>query len=299
MTIEHRARTAEHHLIYLARPIDMGRVKPELVDYAIGELAAMAYTSYDPLGAFNVAGRPTGVINKVNEAAMTYSTGALAFLPAGVPTVGVPAEISYLNTTGKPVAIFSDNDDSWVVAGWRKGANTEVFPLDETGVSAGIDWLNSELARRDVVPYFEPDLITFEKKHEAATLPTRGYETDAGYDLYSCDDVFVPARGAALVPIGIAVDVPDGLWAQITGRSSTLKDLGLMVAPTVGVIDEGYTGELFAPVVSISDKPVYISSGQRVAQLILHEAAGQGYRPAWGVTRTKDRGANGFGSTGR
>jgi deoxyuridine 5'-triphosphate nucleotidohydrolase len=97
----------------------------------------------------------------------------------------------------------------------------------------------------------------------------------------------------------VAVDIPAGLWAQITGRSSTLQKLNLMVAPTAGVIDEGYTGELFAPVVSNSDSPVYITKGQRIAQLILHEAPGQRYVPAWGVCRDKTRGANGFGSTGR
>ena len=286
-------------LIYLAHPIDLGRAAPNLIEYAIGELQALGLTSYNPLGAFNVAGRPSGVINRVNEAAMRTATGAVAFLPKDVASVGVPFEISFLQTHGVPTLIISDQESSWVVAGWREHPTTAVYELTEEGISAGLDWLTDAVslatsAERDGV---EP--IVFEKKKAGAKLPTRGYRSDAGYDLYAVEDVLVPARGQADVSCGVAVDIPEGMWAEVRGRSSTLKHLGLMVAPTVGVIDEGYTGELFAPVVSVNDEPVKIEAGQRIAQLILHHAPGTEFRPAWGVTRNKERGANGFGSTGR
>src|SRR5690606_41883181 len=103
----------------------------------------------------------------------------------------------------------------------------------------------------------------------------------------------------AIVSCGGGVAMPEGVWAQITGRGSALQKLNGMVAPSAGVLDEGYTGELFAPVVSISDSDVIIESGQRIAQLILHHAPGQDFKPAWGTVRSKARGSNGFGSTGR
>lgn len=290
----------QDNLIYVARPIDLGRAKPDLVNYAIGELQALGYTSYDPLNAFNVAGKPTGVINKVNEAAMDAATAAVAFLPKDAASVGVPAEIGYLSAHGKPVAILSDHDASWVVSGWRSGDWTAVYDLTEDGISSAVDWMNTELCRRQVDGFFQvADPIIFEKVTDTATLPTKGYADDAGYDLYTSEDVFVPARGQAMVPCGVKVDIPEGMWAQITGRSSTLQKRNLMVAPTAGIIDEGYTGELFAPVVSISDVPTYIRSGERLAQLILHHAPGQSYTPTWGKVRAKERGSNGFGSTGR
>lgn len=290
----------KNDLIYLAHPIDLGRAKPDLIEYAIGELQSLGLPSYNPLGAFNVAGKPSGVINQVNEAAMKTATGAVAFLPSDARSVGVPAEISFLITHATPTLILSDlGSSSWVMAGWADGPLSGVYDLSEEGISAGLDWLTdamklvADLGGSDVEP------ITFEKKHDGAILPTKGYDLDAGYDLYAVEAVTIPARGQGQVSCGVAVDIPEGMWAQITGRSSTLKNLNLMVAPTVGVIDEEYTGELFAPVVSISDTDVVIEAGQRIAQLILHHAPGQDFRPIWGATRDKARGSNGFGSTGR
>lgn len=282
-------------LIYLARPIDLARVAPSLVDYAVGELQALGLPSYDPLGAFNAAGRPSGVINRVNEAAMRAATGAVAFLPKDASSVGVPSEIAFLQARGVPTLVVTDHTTSWVVAGWREHPTTQVQELTEEGISSGIDWLMETVSL--VGQQAEP--MVFERKNPNAVLPTRGYDTDAGYDLYACETIVVPARGQAMVSCGVAADIPEGMWAQITGRSSTLKRYNLMVAPTVGVIDEGYTGELYAPVVSISDQDVKIETGQRIAQLILHHAPGQAFRPTWGLTRNKDRGENGFGSTGR
>lgn len=286
-------------LIYIAHPIDLGRAKPDLIEYAIGELQVLGLPSYNPLTAFNVAGQPTGVINQVNQAAMLASSGAVAFLPKDTASVGTPAEVSFLSTHGVPTLILSDHDTSWVVAGWKDQLFTEVYDLTEEGISAGIDWLRDRISYVGTLPELANDPIVFEKKKMDAILPTKGYDDDAGYDLYAVEEVVIPARGKAKVSMGVAVDVPEGLWAQITGRSSTLDKLELMVAPTVGVIDEGYTGELFAPMVSISDHDVTIEKGQRIAQLVLHEAPGQRYNPVWGVTRQKPRGANGFGSTGR
>jgi dUTP pyrophosphatase len=287
------------NLVYLCHPIDLGRAAPNLIEYAVGELQALGLPSYNPLGAFNAAGRPSGVINQVNESAMLAATGAVAFLPKDTSSVGVPFEIGNLRAFRTPTLVLSDHDVSWVVAGLRDDLFTEVYDLSEEGISAGIDWLVDRMSYLANQPELDIEPITFEKKKDGATLPTKGYADDAGYDLYACEPVTVPARGQALVSCGVAVDIPEGMWAQITGRSSTLQKLNLMVAPTAGVIDEGYTGELFAPVVSISDEDVFIESGQRIAQLILHEAPGQRYVPTWGTTRQKLRGSNGFGSTGR
>lgn len=286
-------------LIYLCHPIDLGRCQPDLIEYAIGELQALGLPSYNPLGAFNVAGRPSGVINKVNEAAMRTATGAVAFMPKEVASVGVPFEVSFLRVHQTPTLVLTDHEMSWVVAGLRDDDLVGVYELTEEGISAGLDWLTDAMSLYSVKDEGADEPIVFERKKLNATLPTRGYASDAGYDLYAVEDVLIPARGQADVSCGVAVDIPEGMWAEVRGRSSTLKNLGLMVAPTVGVIDEGYTGELFAPVVSVNDEPVKIEAGQRIAQLILHYAPGTEFRPAWGVTRPKDRGANGFGSTGK
>lgn len=284
-------------LIYIAHPIDMGRVEPGLIEYLIGELQALKLPSYNPMTAFNVAGQPSGVINRVNQAAMDTATGGVAFLPHGVQTVGTPAEVGYMTARAKPVLILSDNEVSWAVQGWKGTLFTDVYELSEEGISAGLDWLRDRMTTMST-DFSDVEPIVFEKTKMNAILPTKGYSDDAGYDLYTSEDVMVPARGQAMVPCGVKVDIPGGMWAQITGRSSTLQKRNLMVAPTAGVIDEGYTGELFAPVVSIGDEDVHIKAGERLAQLILHIAPGQDYTPTWGVVRNKERGSNGFGSTG-
>lgn len=285
-------------LVYLARPIDLGTMNQLLPDYAVGELQALGLTSYNPEGAFNVGGDPSGVISRVNQTAMETATGAVAFLPSDAPSVGVPAEISHLLGAGTPTVIATDlGAKSWVVAGWAANTSACVVELTEVGVSSGIDWLTEQMANATPAGCKVDDIV-FERKHPAAILPTKGYTLDAGFDLYATEAVTIPARGQGLVSCGIAVDIPAGMWAQITGRSSTLSKFNLMVAPTVGVIDEQYTGELFAPIVSINDEDVKIEAGQRIAQLILHEAPGQRYAPSWGVCRDKARGSAGFGSTG-
>lgn len=287
-------------LVYVARPIDLGRADSCIVDYTFGQLQKAGLTAYDPMGAFRVAGTPTDVVSRVNEGAMQIATGAVAFLPSYAQSVGVPAEISYLLSRGTPVLVVTDlQSTSWVVAGWAEHYIAEVVPMDEAGVVKGIDLLQLLMLDRLVsVDHCEQERVVFQSTHPDAILPTKGYDNDAGFDLYAIDGVTIPARGQGMVSCGIRVDIPDGMWAQITGRSSTLQKRNLMVAPTAGVIDEGYTGELFAPIVSVSDEDVRIKKGERIAQLILHEAPGTRYQPMWGQVRNKARGANGFGSTG-
>lgn len=289
-------------LIYLAQPIDFGSADTSLVLGTEGQIAAMGWTMYDPKSAFSVGKTPNSAVSKVNKAAMDAATGAVAFLPSSARTVGVPAEIGYLEGRNTPVLVVTDlAASSWVVAGWADEDNINVVGMDDGDITVGLDWLRDRMKYwvDAVDPGVMVEPIVFESRELDATLPTKGYDDDAGYDLYAAESATIPARGQAMVSCGVSVDIPEGMWAEIRGRSSTLRKFSLMVAPTVGVIDEGYTGELFAPVVSLNDHDVVVEKGQRVAQLILHYAPGQDYRPVWGTVREKARGSNGFGSTGR
>lgn len=284
-------------LVYLAHPIDQGRLDVDLLQYAIGELQATATPSYDPLSAFNVSGLPTDVISRVNEAAMDVSTGAVAFLPSDTITIGVPAEINYLSGRYKPVLLVTDINKSWVVAGWKSTPHIQIVGPTEDEISDGISWLIETMELHEVTGQADgSEPITFGRELPTAILPTRGYDTDAGYDLYTVGDHEIKPGEFVDVPCGVSVDLPGGTWAQITGRSSTLRKRGLLVSQ--GVIDEEYTGPLYAGVKNLTDEVVIVKDGERVAQLILHEAPGQMYTPSWGTPRQKTRGSNGFGSTG-
>jgi dUTP pyrophosphatase len=71
-----------------------------------------------------------------------------------------------------------------------------------------------------------------------AQMPTQAHLGDAGMDLYVSEAVRIEPGVFVDVECGIRVQLPDGYWARITGRSSTLRRRGLLVSEAV--IDGGY-----------------------------------------------------------
>jgi dUTP pyrophosphatase len=291
-------------LVYLAHPIDLySRIdsRHDLVVKSIGLAKKAGLPVYHPGAALHVAGTPSSVVNRVNEGALRTATGVLAFLPTEARSIGVPAEISDALAQGKPVALITDaNAQSWYLAGWEANPLFRSFDAVESSVEQAVEWLAHKMkwnhaTEADVDTEVEP--VIFGRVDPDAILPTRGYATDAGFDLYVSESVTVPAHGFTDVPCGVSVDLPAGTWGLITGRSSTLRTRRLLVAQ--GVIDESYTGPLYAGCENLTGEDVEVKQGERIAQLILHYAPGQGYTPSWGTPRPKERGDRGFGSTGR
>lgn len=139
--------------------------------------------------------------------------------------------------------------------------------------------------------------LVFEKIRPDAELPTRGHETDAGFDLYCPSPLVVKAHRFARIPLGIKVQMSPREWAMLLGRSSTLTKFGLLVMP--GVVDPGYTGELMIAVQNLTDRTVHVDKHQRIAQFIMMSNLNLGYEPRWGtVVQNSSRGSGGFGSTG-
>lgn len=128
--------------------------------------------------------------------------------------------------------------------------------------------------------------------------PTRGYVGDAGFDLYVSEDTVLPYREVIDVPCGISVELPEGTWGMLTGRSSTIRQRGLLVAQ--GIIDNGYRGELFVAVHNISRMGTLIKRGERIAQLLLFDLVSARVSLERVAELTdSDRGVAAFGSTGR
>lgn len=142
--------------------------------------------------------------------------------------------------------------------------------------------------------------MPFEVKIEGGTL-TQGYPGDAGWDLAVSEDVEIPASAGVAgtppvqnLPTGVHLGLPDNLFARLVGRSSTISKWGLLVVE--GIIDAGYTGELFVRVVNVTDQPVSIPSGTRVAQVLFHPI--ESVKLIEGPIPTTVRGSRGFGSSG-
>lgn len=84
--------------------------------------------------------------------------------------------------------------------------------------------------------------IGFKRLNDGATIPTRAHPTDSGFDLYASEDVIIEPGETAVVPTGIAVDLPEGYEAQVRPRSGVTSKTKLRVQ--LGTIDNGYTGEI-------------------------------------------------------
>jgi dUTP pyrophosphatase len=138
--------------------------------------------------------------------------------------------------------------------------------------------------------------VKFIKKINNAQLPTSKHFGDAGYDLFSVENVQIPAKGAALVPTGIDVAyIQEGYWFSIAPRSGLGFKSGLQ--PHLGTIDQGYRGGLEVKMYNFSDKDYNIKEGDRIAQIIFYPLV----KADITFTETKsetDRNENGFGSTG-
>ena len=137
--------------------------------------------------------------------------------------------------------------------------------------------------------------INFKKLYGGVYTPTKSNTTDAGYDLYSVNDVAIPKGYNALINTGIAIEIPKGYVGLIWDRSS----LGVKgIHRHAGVIACGYTGEVKVCLHNTSAVTYDIKKGDRIAQLIIQEAPHYELNEVQELGET-DRSVGGFGSTGR
>lgn len=103
----------------------------------------------------------------------------------------------------------------------------------------------------------------------------------------------------ALVPTGLAIELPGpGCVALVYARSGLAIKQGITLSNCVGVIDSDYRGEIKVGLVNLGGAAVTIAPGERVAQLCIAPVWQAAFLPAGELSDT-DRGAGGFGSTGR
>src|SRR5512132_3286197 len=104
------------------------------------------------------------------------------------------------------------------------------------------------------------------------SLPTYATEEAAGFDLAASQDVRLAPGQIALVPTGLIIEVPTGHFLAIFARSSTPLKRGLIVSNGVGIIDPDYSGpddEVMIQVLNVTDAPVEVRRGDRIAQGII------------------------------
>jgi len=139
-------------------------------------------------------------------------------------------------------------------------------------------------------------VLLFEKIHSDAKLPTKNHESDTGYDVYSIEDRVIPARGSAVVNVGLKfADIPEGYWIKVESRSGLGFKHGITAHP--GIIDNGYRGDAGIKLYNLTDTEYQIKAGDRIAQFVVYMNIHMLVN--WGTAQASDRGEKGFGSSGK
>lgn len=130
-------------------------------------------------------------------------------------------------------------------------------------------------------------------------LPKRATEDAAGFDLRACvdDDLQILPGARALVPSGLAIQLPVGYEAQVRPRSGLAIKHGLTLLNSPGTIDADYRGEIAAVMINLGAEAVTIRRGDRIAQLIVQMLPRVRFQEVTDLSETA-RGAGGFGHTG-
>ena len=141
--------------------------------------------------------------------------------------------------------------------------------------------------------------VNIKKLDARAVTPSYGSEYAAGADLYACTEgeVVIPPPSTAVIPTGIAVELPIGFAGLIYARSGLATKKGLAPANKVGVVDCDYRGEVKVALHNHSDAEQTVSAGERIAQFVITPYLTAEFTEADELSRTV-RGAGGFGSTG-
>ena len=136
-----------------------------------------------------------------------------------------------------------------------------------------------------------------------ADLPTPEAKTSgaAGLDLYCAADTWVRVGKSTKVPLGIAIEYPEGYMGLLAVRSSLPEKKGVFITNGAGIIDSDYRGEHMIQLAALS-QDVLFKKGERIAQIVImpvlsHAADPVVFETADSLSKTT-RGEGAFGSTG-
>jgi dUTP pyrophosphatase len=141
--------------------------------------------------------------------------------------------------------------------------------------------------------------IPIQRLHANAQLPqyAHGPNEDAGMDLHAVEQVTLAPGVPALVPTGLALELPPGFEAQVRPRSGLALRHAITMPNAPATIDPGYRGEIRIILLNLGREPYTVEPGDRIAQMVI--ARYEAVEWAEGELGNSRRGAGGFGSSGR
>lgn len=130
-------------------------------------------------------------------------------------------------------------------------------------------------------------------------LPAYARGGDAGLDLFAATGVTLAPGERSRIPTGVAVAIPEGYAGFVQPRSGAAARQGLGLVNSPGLIDSGYRGEIAVVAINLDPaQPIVIGRGDKVAQLVIQPVVVAALEEVDELPAS-ERGAAGFGSTGR
>jgi dUTP pyrophosphatase len=130
-----------------------------------------------------------------------------------------------------------------------------------------------------------------------AIIPQQAYEGDAGVDLAACEPALLEPGARAIVPTGLAVEIPEGYAGFVLPRSGLAARHWIGVVNSPGLVDSGYRGELRVVLHNTDREHAFtVEPGMRIAQLVIAPVATVRLVEVDELAGS-ERGARGFGSS--
>lgn len=152
------------------------------------------------------------------------------------------------------------------------------------------------------MPSFHQPTLRVKRLSPEAIIPVYQTAGAAGLDLSAClpngpKGLRIEPSRIVLVPTGLSIEIPDGYEGQVRPRSGLATRHGITLPNAPGTIDSDYRGELFVPLINLSQYPFEVLTGMRIAQLVIAPVSRAMIEEVADLTPTH-RGQGGFGSTG-
>jgi len=138
-------------------------------------------------------------------------------------------------------------------------------------------------------------LLFCKRLTEDAKLPTKAYSGDAGWDLYTVQDVTILGGCDVLIGTGCSFEIPEGYYGRIADRSSlAMKGLHVLA----GVVDSSYRGEVKVLLHNLRGTDFSFKKGEKIAQMIIEKINTGDLVEVSELDKT-ERNEGGFGSSGK
>lgn len=139
--------------------------------------------------------------------------------------------------------------------------------------------------------------LKIQKLTELAISPRYEHSNDSGLDLFSIEELEIPAGESRLIHTGISIELPQGTEAQIRPRSGLALKHQITVLNTPGTVDEGYRGEIGVILINHGKSSFKVTQGMKIAQMVIMPVVRVEVEEVDKLSHTS-RGTGGFGSTG-